>query len=59
MKGSKKSLYVLGLDFSSGALVTDVWRGAEPEDSLGRASGISPKARQQKAQVQKFLPVFA
>lgn len=38
--------------------MTDVWSGAEPEGSLGRASGINHKAKQEKAQVQEFLPVF-
>ena len=50
LKVSKKSLCFLGLDFSLGSQspVTDVWRGAEPECSLARASGTNPKAKQRK-----------
>ena len=50
LKVSKKSLCFLGLDFSLGSQspVKDVWRGAEPECSLARASGTNPKARQRK-----------
>ena len=33
-------------------------RGAEPEASLGRASGISLQATQEKGQVKKLLPAF-